>query len=200
MVLQRKKQRKMAKNKRSNIPYKRRRKARTDYKQRLRLLKSQLPRLVVRRKLNSFIVQLIEFKEGKDYIKSSAAAKELLSLGWKYNPGNLPSAYLYGLLIGSKNKGRQALLDLGLQKSVKGSSIYAVVKGAIDAGMKINVSGEVLPSEERISGKHIMNYSKKLKSQPKEYEKQFGKYIRASVNPENIEAHFNEIKVKILKK
>jgi len=54
-------------------------------------------------------------------------------------------------------------LDLGLQKSVKGSSIYAVVKGVIDAGMKINVSKEVLPSEERISGKHIMDYSKKLK-------------------------------------
>ncbi|MBS3141448.1 50S ribosomal protein L18 [Candidatus Woesearchaeota archaeon] len=190
----------MAKNKRSNIPYKRRRKARTDYKQRLKLLKSQLPRLVVRRKLNSFIVQLIEFKDGQDYIKNTATRKELLALGWKYNTGNLPSAYLYGLVIGSKNKGKPALLDLGLQKSIKGSSIYAVVKGAVDAGMKINVSKEVLPSEERISGKHIVEYSKKLKSQQKEYEKQFGKYIKTNVNPENIESQFKEIKAKILKK
>ena len=160
----------MAKNKRSNIQYRRRREKKTDYKQRLGLLKSKKLRLIVRRRSKSFIIQLVEFKNSSDITISSVSSKDLIKLGWKHNPGNTPSAYLLGLIIGTKNQGKEAILDIGLQKSVKGSSIYAAAKGAIDGGIKIKISKEIFPTEERISGKHISD---------------------------DVEKNFNEIKAKI---
>ena len=105
-----------------------------------------------------------------------------------------------GLIIGNKNKGKEAILDLGLQRSIKGSSLYAVAKGAIDGGLKLNVSEKVLPSEERVKGKHISEYSKLLKKNKETYEKQYSKHIKQSVDPEEIDKKIEEIKNKILDK
>jgi large subunit ribosomal protein L18 len=188
----------MAKNRRSNVQYRRKRTTKTDYRQRLGLLKSGSLRLIVRRRDNSFIVQLVEFKESKDNIVSSVSKKDLETLGWKFNQGNTPSAYLLGLLIGSKNKDKNAILDLGLQRNIKGNSIYAVAKGAQDAGLKINL-GNISPNPERLTGKHIADYAKHLKENNQAYEKQFSKYIKNSINIEDIEKNVEEIKNKILK-
>ena len=46
------------------------------------------------------------------------------------------------------------VLDLGLQRSVKGSRIYAALKGVVDAGININCNKKVFPNEERIKGLH----------------------------------------------
>jgi large subunit ribosomal protein L18 len=62
------------------------------------------------------------------------------------------------------------VLDTGLYVSTKGSRIYTVVKGAIDAGLQIAVSKEMLPSEEKIAGKHIAA-QKKFKDMPAQFEK-----------------------------
>jgi large subunit ribosomal protein L18 len=81
---------------------------------------------------------------------------------------------LTGLLVGKRalEKGvKEAVLDLGLNPSTKGSRIYACVKGALDAGLKVNVSEEVLPSEERIKGMHISTYIQKFKNMPEDFEK-----------------------------
>ena len=59
------------------------------------------------------------------------------------------------MLLGTKSNKEPVIIDFGLQTPVKGSRIFAVVKGAIDAGLKIKSSDEVMPSQERISGKHI---------------------------------------------
>jgi hypothetical protein len=39
---------------------------------------------------------------------------------------------------------------------VKGSRIYAALKGAVDAGLEIPYNPEVLPDDSRISGEHII--------------------------------------------
>jgi large subunit ribosomal protein L18 len=105
------------------------------------------------------------------------------------------------LLIGleAKKKGiDEAILDIGLQRSTKGSAIYALVKGAIDAGLKIPVDEKMFPSEERIRGEHIARYAQQLKDNKEMYSRQFLIYIKNGIEPEKIVDHFNEVKKKIL--
>lgn len=93
----------------------------------------------------------------------TATSRELIKLGWDKHRGNLPSAYLTGLLAGSKAKKAgigSAILDAGLIKPKTGSAIYAAAKGAIDAGLNVPCSEETFPSEDRIMGKHIEDYKK----------------------------------------
>lgn len=156
------------------MPFKRRRLFKTDYKKRLKLLLSKKPRLVVRKSLNYITAQIIEFSEKGDKTLVAATSKELRKLGWNFTCDNLPAAYLTGLLVGKRAlaKGvQEAILDSGLYPSTKGSRIYAVVKGAVDAGMKVPHSEEILPSQERIYGRHIASYKEKFKNLPEEFEK-----------------------------
>ena len=93
------------------------------------------------------------------------SSNELKKQGWDSNKNNTPSAYLVGLIAGKKalsKKIKEAVLDIGLNNSVKGSKLYAAVKGARDAGVQISCSEKVFPKEERICGKHIEEYGKKI--------------------------------------
>ncbi len=152
------------------MPFKRRREGKTYYEKRLRLLKSGEPRLVVRRSLNYITAQVTEFNGKGDKILAATTSRELKKLGWNFACDNLPAAYLTGLLIGKKSLEKKlttVVLESGLFTSVKGSRIYAVVKGAKDAGLNISVDEEILPSGERIKGEHIS----KFKNLPSEFEK-----------------------------
>lgn len=149
------------------MPFRRRRKGRTNYKRRLRLLLSKKPRLVVRRSLKYVRAQIIEFDPKGDKTIASASSQELKKLGWKFACDNLPAAYLTGLLIGKKavKKGiKEAILDVGLYTSSKGSRIYAVLKGAVDVGLKVPHDEKILPSKERIEGRHIQKFEDLSKS------------------------------------
>ncbi len=140
------------------IQHKRRMQQKTNYKKRLALVKSNKPRLVIRKSLDNMRVQFINFNAGGDKTMASAVSAELAALGWKSGSGNIPAAYLTGLLAGARAKKTgisEAVLDLGLQTNTKGSRIYASLKGVIDAGLAVPHSEEILPSEERVSGKHI---------------------------------------------
>ena len=44
----------------------------------------------------------------------------------------------------------EVILDFGMHRNVSGSRIYALVKGAHDAGVDVSCSKEVLPSNERL--------------------------------------------------
>lgn len=152
----------------------RRREGKTDYKKRLKLLSSNKPRLVIRKSLKYIRAQVIEFSEEGDKTLVAASSEELKKLGWKFNFDNLPAAYLTGLLIGKKalKKGiKETVLDAGLYTSSKSNRIYATAKGAVDAGLKVPISEEVLPKEERIRGMHIANYIKKFKDLPEVFDK-----------------------------
>lgn len=185
------------------IPHRRRREQRTDYKQRLRLLKSRKPRLVVRSAGNSIVCQIIMHDSKGDRTIASATSLELKKHGWKGHTGNLPAAYLTGFLAGQKakkHKVKEAILDMGLHISVKGSRIYAALKGAIDSGLDIPHSADILPSEERIKGEHIAHYAELLKKEnPEKYGKQFSHCIKSELPPEDMPRHFEEIKAKLAK-
>ncbi len=158
---------------RYRMPFKRTRLGKTDYKRRLKLLKSRTPRLVVRRSLNYITAQIVEFYIKGDKILLSSYSRQLKKIGWKFACDNLPAAYLTGFAIGKqavKNNIKEAILDSGLYASKKGNRIYAVVKGALDAGLSIPVSKEILPSDDRISGKHIA-VNDKFKELPSEFAK-----------------------------
>ncbi len=179
-------------------PHRRRREAKTDYKKRLKLLKSGKLRFVVRRSANNMQCQLIEYRKEGDIVVASANSKQLDKFGWKGNTGNIPSAYLTGLLCGVGAKGKEAVLDLGLQESVKGSTLYAALQGALDSGMSIEHSEEILPPKEKISGKHIADYATKVKKEkPGNYKKMFSAYLKNQLNPEDLNKHFEEVKTKI---
>lgn len=173
----------------------------TDYRARLRLIVSRKTRLVVRKSLNKIIAQLINYNVKGDNIIRTITSNDLNEYGWKYHPGNLPSAYLVGLVVGleaKKLKIKEVVLDIGLRESIKGSAIYSLLKGALDSGLNIPFSQEILPSEDRISGKHIADYYNLLSQDKKN--KQFSKYLKNKVNPANMTKDFQDIKTKILNK
>jgi len=159
------------------MPFRRRKEGKTDYRKRLVLLKSEKPRLVVRKSLKYITAQLVEYSEAGDKTIASTNSKQLVGLGWKFACDNTPAAYLTGLLIAKKaekagRKITEAVLDAGLYPSTKGSRIYAVAKGARDAGLDIAVDESVLPSDERIIGSHIAKANaERFKDLPAEFEK-----------------------------
>lgn len=188
-------------NKRYTVKYKRKMLGLTDYRARLRLIVSRKTRLVVRKSLNKIIAQLINYNVKGDNIIKTITSNDLNEYGWKYHPGNLPSAYLVGLIVGleaKKIKIKEVVLDIGLRESIKGSAIYSLLKGALDSGLNIPLSQEILPSEDRISGKHIADYYNLLSQDKKN--KQFSKYLKNKVNPVNMTKDFQDIKTKILNK
>ena len=140
------------------VPHRRKREGKTNYRKRLRLLTSKKCRLVVRKSGHNTLAQIIEYKENGDKVLVAVSTRELLKYNWKHSRSNIPAAYLIGLLLAKKAKAKkcnEAILDLGLQMSTKGSRLYAVLKGVVDGGLNIPHSEEILPSEERLHGKHI---------------------------------------------
>lgn len=154
------------------MPFRRRKEGKTNYDRRLKLLLSKKPRLVVRKSVNYLTVQLIKSGAKGDVTLLSATSKELKKMGWKFSCDTVPASYLLGLVIGKKAKGKnipEAILDHGLYASTKGSRIYAVVKGASDAGLKVPADSEMFPSDERLSGKHLSQFSQKFERLPENF-------------------------------
>jgi len=152
----------MAKGPNYVVPFRRRREGKTNYRRRLKLLFSKKPRLSVRRSNRNLIMQLIMAGDEGDLTLVSASSADLKKYGYEAGTGNTPAAYLTGLLFGKKavsNGYSEAVLDMGLQSSTTGSRIYGALKGAIDGGIDIPYSEDVLPGKDRISGAHISNFN-----------------------------------------
>ena len=141
------------------VKFRRRREGKTNYYRRRRLLSSRQSRLVIRKTNTQIIAQIINAKVTGDVTVASAISSELPEYGWTAGIGNLPAAYLTGLLAGLRACARgydRAIVDIGLNPPVKGSKIYAALKGSIDAGLDVPFNEDVLPDESRISGEHIV--------------------------------------------
>ena len=165
----------MSKKNTLQVKRRRRREGKTDYIMRYNLLKGRTPRLIVRILNKMITVQIAEYKPKGDSVLVSTNSLELKKHGWQPKR-NIPTAYLTGVLIGKRAtaKGiKKAILDIGLQRPHKKGKIFAVLKGALDAGLEINHDKKSLPSEERITGKHIEEYK-------------------------NIKLNFEEIKAKVM--
>jgi large subunit ribosomal protein L18 len=141
------------------VKFRRRREGKTNYYRRRSLLQSRRPRLVVRKTNTNTVVQIINANVVGDMTVASAIASELSDHGWNAGTSNLPAAYLTGFLAGLRAKSRGitgAILDVGLNPPIKGSRIYAALKGAVDAGLEVPHSPEIFPDDSRISGEHIV--------------------------------------------
>ena len=142
----------------------RRKEAKTDYMKRIKLLKSNSPRLVFRKTNKYLIVQYVVSKEAKDEVKLGANSKELLNFGWpKEFAGSLKSisaAYLLGSLISKKikeNKLEKPIVDFGMIKMLHKTKTYAFLKGLKDGGLEISCEDKFCPDESRLKGEHMKN-------------------------------------------
>lgn len=144
---------------RYNVKPRRRREGVTDYRKRLKMLKSRKVRLVIRKSIKNTLIQMVEYRESGDCILVCANSKELTSkYNWKFSTSTTPAAYLTGILAGSRAKKagiKECVLDIGLYPPVVGSKIFASVKGVVEAGVECPCNEEKLPSEDRITGKHL---------------------------------------------
>lgn len=153
----------MAKNLNKNrvFKYNRRVRGQTNYHQRLRLLKSKMPRCVIRKSNNGMLVQITEFKPEGDKVVSSARAVDLKSVGFTLHTGNLSAAYLTGMLAAKRAQkaglSGEVIIDFGLQKIEYGNRLFAAVKGLIDGGLEVRVGEGVFPEESRLNGEHLSN-------------------------------------------
>jgi large subunit ribosomal protein L18 len=144
---------------RYHVKPRRRREGKTDYRKRLKLLRSRKVRMVVRKSIKNTQVQFIEYKEGGDNILVTANSKELINkYNWKFSTATTPAAYLTGILAGKRAKEKgidECVLDTGRHPPTTGSKIFASIKGIVDAGVECPHSKEKLPKEDRIMGKHL---------------------------------------------
>lgn len=140
------------------MPLRRRKEGKTDYRQRLRLIKSGKIRSVVRPSNKNIRVQFIRYKPKGDEVLAAVAGEHIEQFGWEQSKLNLPSSYLVGYLAGKKalDQGiEEAVLDIGFNHPEKGGRLFSALKGMLDAGINIPHDPEVLPSEDRIKGEHI---------------------------------------------
>lgn len=161
---------------------KRRRENRTDYMKRLNLLKSGSPRIVFR-KTNKYVIAHYVFSdETKDRTEIGVNSKRLLKYGWpeqfKGSLKSLPASYLTGFLIGKKilkTKKEIPIPDFGMIRGIKGTKIFAFLKGIVDSGIKIKHDKKVFPNEERIKGKNLKeDFSKNFDKIKSNIEKEYG--------------------------
>ncbi|MGQ9639826.1 MAG: 50S ribosomal protein L18 [Candidatus Bathyarchaeia archaeon] len=185
-----------------NLPFRRRREGKTDYRLRRALLTSNLPRLVIRVTGKHSIAQIVEATPTGDKVLASATSIELTrDYGWKGGCGNLPAAYLTGLLAGLKaglKNIKEAVADIGLRRVTKGSRVFTVLRGVLDSGLQIPHSQKILPEEARIKGEHIAAYAAQISSNPEEYKRRFSRYLQAGLKPEDFPEHFEQVKSSIL--
>ena len=191
----------MAKKANYRVKLRRRREGKTDYQARKALVTSRKTRLVTRASNKNIEVQLIIAKPHGDEVLASANSRELIkSYGWRAPTGNIPAAYLTGLLAGlqAKKAGiKEAILDIGLVSPTKGSKIFAVLSGVVDAGVEVPHSEEKIV-KERMKGEHIAKYAKSLGVGSEEYTAKFSQYTAQGVAPEKISEHFTKVKTDIL--
>ncbi|MCC7570386.1 50S ribosomal protein L18 [Candidatus Micrarchaeota archaeon] len=181
------------------IPFKRRRKKVTDYRKRLGFLKSGKTRMVVRKSNKRIIVEMIAYNPKGDDTLVNVDSNKLKKLGW-YCSTNIPTAYLTGYLCGVealKKNIKEFVLDIGMITPTKGSVVFAVLKGAVDAGLKTQFDSKII-NDKRLDGSHIADYAKSLKESDKtRYNKLFSKYVKEGVDPEKLPELFEKTKQQI---
>jgi len=193
----------MANSSNYRVQLRRRREGKTDYQARKAIVISGRPRLVTRTSLKNANAQIIIAKPIGDHTVAAANSRELIKkYGWKAPAGNLPAAYLTGLLCGLKAKTAgidEAILDIGLIPPTKGARIFAILHGVIDANVEIP-HGDKKIVENRAKGDHIAYYAKALQTDEdtNTYKAKFTKYNAQGIAPETIAEHFSKVRNNII--
>lgn len=143
----------MAKGTTYRVGMKRRREGKTDYRRRTRYLLSGLPRLVVRRSNAHYYAHVAVPSDMGDMTLASAHSKELTSFDWNGNSGRGTAGYLTGYLCAKRTLHAgigKAILDAGLTIPGAGSNTFAVLKGAVDAGLDVPCDEGIFPKMDRV--------------------------------------------------
>jgi len=138
--------------------FSRRNKGITNYRKRLALLKSGVPRAVVRFSNAKITVQIIDFSIKGDNVLASANSADIADMGWKGSKTNVPASYLSGMLAAKralKAGVDSVVLDIGRITPTPGGRAFATLKGLVDGGLNVPHSDNLFPSDERINGSHI---------------------------------------------
>lgn len=191
-----------ARGPRHRVPFRRRREKKTDFYLRRRLVLSGKPRLVVRPSSRHMVAQIIEAHPESDATVASSHSSELGSYGWKGSTGNLPAAYLTGLLLALRAKSRGiegAIFDVGVKKTLAGSRVYAALKGTLEGGLAVSHEENVLPSNNRIRGEHIASYGVLLMNSDEDtYRKCFSRLLSQEARPETLPELFESTRSQII--
>jgi large subunit ribosomal protein L18 len=153
----------MATGSRYFVPYRRRREGKTDYYKRTKLVVADAPRMVVRKTNRHIIVQLVTAEMDGDRTLVAANSSELAQYGFTGSMSGTPAAYLTGLLFAAKARKAQhtrAVMDIGLNRATPGARVFAVLKGAVEAGLDVPHNEKILPDNGRVRGAHIAAYNK----------------------------------------
>jgi len=144
---------------RYRVHFRRRREGKTDYRVRLRLLRSGSSRAVVRCSGRRVRVSIVAFDPAGDRVVAAAESSELAKIAFPAARfASTPAAYLTGMLAGLRAKSsgtREAVLDAGLRRPTRGGRLTAALKGLLDAGIEIPHGKEGFPTKDRIAGAHL---------------------------------------------
>ncbi|MHA1916784.1 MAG: 50S ribosomal protein L18 [Candidatus Ranarchaeia archaeon] len=183
------------------VQFRRRREGKTHFYRRKKMIISGIPRLVVRKTNKNIIVQIADAKIKGDQIVYQAVSSELRKYSWNHGLNNIPAAYLTGLLIAQKVKKKKferVITDFGLNTPNPESRVFAVVKGVVDGGLKVNCPESAFPSEDRIKGKHIADHYQLIKKEKKASMKnQYSNLVKNKIDPKEIVSNFEETKTNI---
>ena len=138
--------------------FSRRRRGITNYRKRLALLKSGIPRAVVRFSNAKVTVQIIDFAKEGDKVLAAANSNDVVNAGWKGSKTNIPAAYLSGMMAAKralKAGVSSAVLDIGRITPTPGGRAFATLKGLVDGGLDVPHSSDLYPDDGRINGTHI---------------------------------------------
>jgi len=105
------------------------------------------------------------------------------------------------------------VLDAGLKRTSSGSKIFGALKGALDGGLDIPHSDKRLIGYERktkkadaemvrkyIFGGNVQEFMEELaEEEPERYRKQFAKYVKAGVEPDELEDLYEKVHAAIRK-
>ncbi|KHG14330.1 60S ribosomal L5 [Gossypium arboreum] len=190
--------------KRFQVPYKRRREGKTDYRARIRLInqdknKYNTPkyRFVVRFSNKDVTAQIVSANIAGDMVLASAYSHELPRYGLEVGLTNYAAAYCTGLLLG-----RRVLKMLEMDDEYQGN-----VEGALDAGLDIPHSdkrfagfskdNKQLDAEvhsKYIYGGHVAAYMRTLmEDEPEKYQSHFSEYIKRGIEADNIESLYKNV-------
>ncbi|HXW66308.1 MAG TPA: 50S ribosomal protein L18 [Thermoplasmata archaeon] len=144
---------------RYRVPFRRRREGRTDYRVRLRLLRSGQPRAVVRLSERRIRVAVVAYDPVGDRVVAAADSRELGGIEFPtVSFASTPAAYLTAYLAGLRAKAggaASAVLDAGLRRPTEGGRLAAALKGLLDAGIEIPHGEGGFPSSDRLDGTHL---------------------------------------------
>jgi large subunit ribosomal protein L18 len=149
----------MSEGPRYRVHFRRRREGRTDYRVRLKLLKSDRPRAVVRLSERRIRVALVRFDAAGDRVVAAADSTELGGIAFPAaSLASTPAAYLTAYLAGLRAKAsgtETAVLDLGVRHPTAGGRLAAALKGLLDSGLEIPHGETGFPSADRLNGTHL---------------------------------------------